>query len=262
MAQGWLQLAVFVALVIARHPSARRLHGPGVSKRASLPDAGRRPGRAPHLPGAPGQSGTGPGLEGLRPQPDRLLALLLAGALRDPAHPGDPAVQPGRVRLGPVGRQLQHRLVVRLQHQLAVLRGRDDAQLLLPDGGADGPELRHPGRRHVRAGGADPRDHRPQRRGAGELLAGPGPKPLLHPPAAVDRRRPDPRLAGRAADPRRRGHRHHARGRQPDPGARPRRPPRSRSSSWAPTAAASSTSTRRCRSRTRPSSPTSSRLSR
>ncbi len=33
-------------------------------------------------------------------------------------------------------------LLVRHQHELAVLRRRDDAQLLRPDGRADGPELR------------------------------------------------------------------------------------------------------------------------
>lgn len=42
--------------------------------------------------------------------------------LPDPAHPGDPAVQPRRLPLGPLGPQLQHRLVVPHQHQLAVLR--------------------------------------------------------------------------------------------------------------------------------------------
>ena len=136
---------------------------------------------------------------------------------------GDPAVQPRRLPLGPVGRQLQHRLVVRHQHQLAVLRRRDDAQLLRPDGRADGAELRLRRGRHRVARGADPRHHRPQRREPRQLLAGPDPQPLLHPAAALDRRRPDPRLPGRAPDASGTLTAHDPRGRQPDPRARPGR---------------------------------------
>ena len=45
-------------------------------------------------------------------------------------------VQPGRLSLGDVGPVVQHRLVVRHQHELAVLRRRDDAVVLQPDGAA------------------------------------------------------------------------------------------------------------------------------
>ena len=43
---------------------------------------------------------------------------------------------------GALGPQLQHRLLLRHQHQLAVLRRRNDAHLLRPDGRAGGAELR------------------------------------------------------------------------------------------------------------------------
>ena len=79
--------------------------------------------------------------------------------------------------------------------------------------------------------------------GLGQLLAGPGPQPLLRPAAALDHRRPDPRLPGRAPDAGRRRHRDHARGRQPDAGARPGRLADRDQAARAPTAAASSTST-------------------
>ena len=70
-------------------------------------------------------------------------------------------LQPGGLRLGAVGRDLQHDLVVRQQHQLAVLRRRDDAQLLLPDGRADRAELRLRGGRDGGARGRDPRLRQP-----------------------------------------------------------------------------------------------------
>ena len=221
MAQGWLQLAVFVAVVIAlTRPlgayMARVFRHERVFLTPILAPAERVTYRILRV-----DPNDEPGLEGLRPQPDRVLALLLGRALPDPAHAGHPAVQPGRLRLRPVGRELQHRLVVRQQHQLAVLRRRDDAQLLRPDGGADGRRTSSPPRSGICALVAMIRGIIARSgNGPRQLLAGPRPEPLLRPAAAVDRRRPDPRLAGRAADARRRGHRDDARGRQPD--ARPR----------------------------------------
>ena len=98
---------------------------------------------------------------------------------------------------------------------------------------------------------AGPRHRRSHRRRARQLLAGPDPRPLLRAAAALGDRRAGPRLPGRGPDPRRRrrSRRHSRAPSRPSPSARP--PRRSRSSSSAPTAAASSTSTRRCRSRTR-----------
>ena len=51
-------------------------------------------------------------------------------------------------------------VVVRHQHELAVLRRRDDDDLLQPDGRADGAELRLRGRRHLRRRRPDPRHRR------------------------------------------------------------------------------------------------------
>ena len=78
-------------------------------------------------------------------EPDLLLARRLDHPLPRPAHADDPAVEQlrrRRVPLRPVGRHVQHRLVVHDQHQLAVLRRRDDDDLLQPDGWADRAELR------------------------------------------------------------------------------------------------------------------------
>ena len=61
---------------------------------------------------------------------------------------------------GPVGPELQHDVVVRHQHELAVLRRRDDALLLLADGRPGRAELRLGRGRHGGAGGGDPRASR------------------------------------------------------------------------------------------------------
>ena len=72
-------------------------------------------------------------------------------------------LNPHALPLGHVGRDVQHHVVVPDQHQLAVLRRRDDDELLQPDGWAHRAELplrrgRDRGRR-----GTDPGDRRPQR---------------------------------------------------------------------------------------------------
>ena len=198
--------------------TGRHLHGARLHQPAGLPEPRRRANRAPHLQGvARAARRRGPGLEGLRPQRDRLLALLLAGALPDPPHPGDPALQPRRLPLRPLGPQLQHRLLLRHQHQLAVLRRRNDAHLLRPDGRADGAELRLGRGRDRRRRRPDPRHRRPVGTGARQLLAGPGPHPALHPGADLDRRRPLPRLPGRDPEPQRLDGDPHPHRRQPDP---------------------------------------------
>ena len=55
---------------------------------------------------------------------------------------------------------VEHRRVLRHQHQLAVLLGRDDDGLPGPDGGPGGAELRVRRRRHRGRDRADPRLHR------------------------------------------------------------------------------------------------------
>ncbi len=76
--------------------------------------------------------------------------------------------------------------------------------------------------------------------------------PALHPGADLDRRRPLPRLPGGDPEPRPRHRDPHPRRRHARRWPRARSPRRRRSRSSAPTAAASSTSTRPSRSRTRP----------
>ena len=93
-----------------------------------------------------------------------LLARRLAAAVPDPAHAErllrPPRAEPARLSLGAVERDVQHGLVVRDEHQLAVLQRRDDDELPQPDDRADGAELALGGRRDRRRGRADPRDRR------------------------------------------------------------------------------------------------------
>ncbi len=163
MAQGWLQIAVFVAVLVALVKPVGHLHGAGLHRPAGLPVPRRRANRAHRLQGVARAARRGAGLEGLCPQPDRLLAAVLDRALPDPAHPGHPPVQSRRLPLGAVGPQLQHDLLLHHQHQLAVLRRRNDALLLLPDGRAGGAELRLGRGRDRRRRRPDPRHRRPQR---------------------------------------------------------------------------------------------------
>ena len=163
-AQGWLQIVFYVAVLTALTPllggyMARVYQGERVAARARP-----RPGRAADLPAAAaptrGASRTG------RPTRARCSSSAPSsgrGALRDPAHPGDPPVQPGGLRLGALGRHLQHHLVVHHEHELAVLRRRDDALVLLADGRAGGAELRLGGGRDGGAGRGDPRHRQPRR---------------------------------------------------------------------------------------------------
>ena len=92
---------------------------------------------------------------------------------------------------------VQYDVVVLDQHELAVLRRRDDDELLQPDGRADGSELPVGGRRHRRRGRARPRHHRPQRQEPGQLLAGHRAHRPVRAHAGVDRGRAGARLPGR-----------------------------------------------------------------
>ena len=194
--------------------------------------------------------GRGAGLEGLCPQRARAVRPVLARALSRAADADAPSVERAGLPLGHLGRELQHGLVVRDEHELAVLRRRDDDDLLQPDGGTGGAELRLGRGRHLRRGRAHPRDRRPQRAHARQLLAGPRSHAALC--AAADQRRRRRSCSSPRARSRRSPHR-----RTRSRSGRSRRRRSSRCS--APTAAASSTSTRRTRSRIPPGSRTSSR---
>ena len=260
-AQGWLQIGFYLAVLTALTPLLGAYMARVYTGQPLLLERVLGPARAPRLPAARPGGPDRAGLEGLRQDHDRVQRGLLRRALRGPADPGDPAVQPRGVRLGHLGRLLQHHRLVHHQHQLAVLRRRDHPLLLLPDGRPHRPELRLGGGGH---GGARRRDQglrQPRLGRAGELLARRHPDAALHPPADLVHRRPDPRLAGSDPDPRGSIELPDRDRRRAEPRARARPPRRSRSSSSAPTAAASSTSTAPTRSRTRPSSRTSSRCS-
>ena len=144
--EGWLQIAIFVGVLTALTPPlgaymARVYTGERVFLSRILGPLERGLYRLLRVDPGRGQDWKAYGRSTL------LFSVLSFAALYlDPAHAGHPAVQPRGLRLGALGRHLQHHVVVRQQHQLAVLRRRDDAQLLRSDGRAHGPELRSPRR--------------------------------------------------------------------------------------------------------------------
>ena len=130
-----------------------------------------------------------------------------------------------RVPRGGPGAGVQHRGVVRDQHQLAGLLRREHDGPPHADGRARGPELRLGRRRHRGGGRADPRlrplAHRSPRQLLGRPGAGRGPHPAA--PVGAGGRRADPHR--RRAEPRLRDGRHHPGRRQPDDPRRPGRLP-------------------------------------
>ena len=203
------------------------------------------------------------GLEVLRRRRAGLQRRELRPALRDPAPAGPPAAQPERLPRHDLVHRLQHGGELRDQHQLAVLRRRVDALLPEPDGRASRSRTssRRPSGMAVLA--AVIRGF--ARRGASELgnfwadlvrvtlylllplaivvglfLGSQGVvQTLLRPDRATRRSRPA--RSARPTTPARRS---------PRASTAARRRRRSRSSRSGPTAAATSTPTRRCRSRT------------
>ena len=125
----------------------------------------------------------------------------LAGALSGPPHAGHPTGELCRrhdVPLRPMEPDVQHGLVVPDEHELAVLRRRDDVDVFQPDGRSDGAELRVGRGRDRRRGRADPGNRLPQRVEPRQLLAGPRPHDPLRAAADLLRRRAGPRLPGGA----------------------------------------------------------------
>ena len=98
------------------------------------------------------------GLEVIREEPDHLLARRLAvPVLRSCARRTPSSCRTRSTRsasLGSVECDVQHRLVVHDEHQLAVLQRRDDDELPQPDDRADGSELAVGRRGHRRGGRA------------------------------------------------------------------------------------------------------------
>ena len=258
---GWIQIALFCAIVIAAREAARRLHDARLRRRAHLPvarAAARSSAASIALCGvdetqraALGRPMRSPCCCSASPASSSLYALQRLQAVL----PFNPAGQ-SRGRAGP---RLQHRDQLRHQHQLAVLRAGNDDELLVADGRADGAQLRLGRDRHRAGGRADPRLRAALGAGHRQFLGRSDPLHALRPAADLDRRRRCS-SSGRACRrtsapiPRRR------RWKAPSRSSRRGRWPRRKSSRcWAPMAAASSTPTRRIRSRTRTRSPTWSR---
>ena len=134
-------------------PAAGRLHGPRLHQRPRHPRrAGRLPRRWASTPRPTSAGRSTPGRCWRSPPCQR------ARSVRAAAGPAAPAAEPGlpRCRAGP---GVQHRGVVRDQHQLAVLLRRVDHGPPGPDGRPGGAELPVRRRRHGRRRRADPRLH-------------------------------------------------------------------------------------------------------
>src|SRR5678816_1716969 len=124
--QGWMQILIYVAVLTALTPPlggymARVYMGQPSGARASARARGARV-----LPSGAHRPVARSGLEAVRADGAGLLGAVLAGPVRHPGAPGGAALQSAAVRRGAMGRHLQHDLVVHHQHELAVLRRRDD----------------------------------------------------------------------------------------------------------------------------------------
>ncbi len=197
---GWATIFGFVLILTALAFPLGLIPGQGLHGPARDPHAGPRRRRAVHLPDPARRPGGPAGLEAVRQKPHHLLARGLAAALPDPAHAdavGLHRPEPAALQIRHLGPVVQHDLVVPDEHQLAVLRRRDDAQLLQPDGGPDRAEL--PLRRHRDHRGRRARagHRRPQRQEPRQLLARPRAHAALRDAPDRHHRRDHPALAGR-----------------------------------------------------------------
>ena len=162
-------------------------------------------------------------MEGLRQDgPD------LHGRLRRPALPAASAAEPPAAQSGRVARRApahldQHDGELHHEHELAVLRRRDDDVVPEPDGRTGGSELRLGRARDGRARRGNPRLRAPPGEHDRELLGRSLPVDRVHPLAARLHPRGDPRHAGRRPDLRRTCHRDNGRGWPAGDRARPGR---------------------------------------
>ena len=150
---GWIQILLYCAVIAALVKPlgaylTRVLDG-------TLPWHGL--GRAPALPPRRRRSPRGSELARLCAGAARLQPCGRPLPLRAPAAAGRAAPQPGRHGRGAAGARVQHRRLLRHQHQLAELRRRDDDEPSHPDGRAHRPELRLRRDRHRRRGRRHPR---------------------------------------------------------------------------------------------------------
>ena len=127
-AQGWLQIARLRRDPDRAHAGARRLHGARLrAASASLLDAVLGPVERLSTACCAPIPTREQDWKGYARTRARLQPRLVARAVPDPAHAGHPPVQPAGLRVRHLGPLVQHRGVVRDQHELAVLRRRDDA---------------------------------------------------------------------------------------------------------------------------------------
>ena len=200
----------------------------------------------------------GAGLEGLRAHDARLLGAVLVAALRDPAHPGHPSLQPRGFDSGPGTSPSTPTSSFVTNTNWQYYGGETTMSYFSQMAGLAVQNFVSAAVGMAVMRGGDPRLRAPRHRALGNfwvdltrtllyiLLPLSFVGALLLVSQGVD---PDARPARSPSRPSAATRRWRS----------ARRPRRSRSSSSAPTAAASSTSTPRCRSRTRRSSRTSSR---
>ena len=133
---GWIQIVVLVAVLTGLTPllggyMARVYQGERVALARWLGPVERLLYR-----GVSRRRRERAGLGGIRPLAAGVQRRELAHAVPDPPHAAIQPVQPAAVHaLGSVGSVVQHGLVVRVEHELAVLRRRNDAVGLRADGG-------------------------------------------------------------------------------------------------------------------------------
>ena len=199
-ANGYLQLTLYLVVLLAL---AKPLGAYMARVYENQPIVlGRSPGPGRADPVSPGGSPPGrrDGLEELRPRHADVQHARTVCRVPAPARPGIAPAESREPRRGRAAPGIQHGRQLRVQHQLAIVWRRDDAELPHADARPDGAELRLgrvrdgvPCRGHPRSGPPYGPDDR-------QLLGRPGPVHPLHPLAPVPRGRHPARVAGRRAD--------------------------------------------------------------
>ena len=133
---GWIQIAIYFAVLTALVVPLGRYMAASVPGRAHVPDAGVRPSRARALQDRRGRRDARAALDHLYGRHAAVQRRGLPVRLRAYAPPGAAAAQSsGHVGRG-TGPHFQHRCQLCHQHQLAELRRRKHAQLSDADGSA------------------------------------------------------------------------------------------------------------------------------
>ena len=199
-ANGWLQILIYLGAIAAVTVPLGRFMARVFARERTLARSGAASDRAadlsPHRRGRDARDA----LDRVRADHAGVQPGLDARPLRDDAPPGAPAVQPAGARRGSAGPGVQHRRLVHHQHQLAVVRRRDDDELPDPDGGARVPQLRVGGDRHRPGDRVHSRHRREPARRARQLLGRHDARHAVGAAAVLRGRRAVPRLAGRGPE--------------------------------------------------------------